>query len=697
MKQHYHILHLEDDPNDAELVQAALKANGFTATTRVVSNKKSFCEALKEQVFDVVLIDCSIPYFNGLLALDVLKELNHETPAVIVSGMVGDEQAVKYIKHGAVDYVLKDNLIRLPSTIERAIQEYHAHEKIQEKELIQQALVNSTHAGLFKCDMNGNGLYINRQLSQITGFSEDALLGQGWTRCIHSEDKDYILRSLEHNLKKGESFQLECRIRTALDEVLWVRVFCEPEKKGEKLTGYFGTLIDITEFKKMQQKLEDVARVDFLTGLPNRLAAHKTLTTLLEKQKRHILKAVTVLYMDLDNFKKINDTLGHHTGDLLLQQAGRRFQEILRDTDFVARVGGDEFIILLEDCLDVYKVKHFAERVLSSFQTPFLINDEECITTISIGIIHIDEEKNALSAIDALKYSDQAMYRAKAQGRNRAEFYTKELNERIQRIVEVEYDIRQALKDNQFSLVYQPQFDVKANKIIGCEALIRWTHPEKGSISPDSFIPIAEDANLINPITEWVADTALEQLAQWIRADHHFFKQKKFLSINLSAMQLDSRVANRLITQLKAKLTHHAIEPELLVLEVTETAVMSNIDMASKVLSKFNEIGFLVSMDDFGTGYTSLSHLKSLPLSILKIDKSFVHDLETPSSQAITRSIISVSHALNLQVIAEGVETRAQADYLKKNGCIYMQGYYFAKPMPAEEFETFVNSYNARG
>ncbi|WP_133129318.1 EAL domain-containing protein [Legionella yabuuchiae] len=690
----YRILHLEDDPYDVELVQAALTTDSFSGTIKVVSNKKAFCEALKKDGFDIVLIDCSIPYFNGLQALKALQELSHATPAVIVSGMVGDEQAVKYIKQGAVDYVLKDNLIRLPNTIERAILESQAREKAKENELIQQALVSSTQAGMFKVDELGNGVYVNQQLSQLTGFSEQALLGQGWLRCILPEDKERAFSALKTNLKRGESFQFECRLRSALDDVIWVRVFCDPEKKDGELTGYFGTVIDITEFKKMQHKLEEAARIDFLTGLPNRLAAHETLNILLEKHKRGKLASLTLFYMDLDCFKKINDTLGHQAGDFILQQASERFKKLLRDTDFVARIGGDEFIILLEECNEAYKVNQFAERILRSFQRPFMVDGEESTSTISIGIMHIDRIVKELSAIDVMKHGDQAMYRAKARGRNRAEFYTQELNEQIQRIVAMEQDIRRALKKKEFSLVYQPQLDAITNKIIGCEVLIRWNHPIKGFILPDLFIPIAEEANLINPITEWVASTALKQLGKWIETDNDIFNQKKFLSINLSATQIDFRIANKLITLLESQLERYKIDPTLVVLEITETAVMSNVVLANKVLNTFTEMGFSVSLDDFGTGYTSLSHLKSLPLSVLKIDKSFIQDLENPSSQAITRSILSVAKALNLQVIAEGVETKAQTEYLKKHGCIYMQGYYYAKPMPAKEFEKFIKSQN---
>lgn len=545
----YKILHLEDDPNDAELVEAALRIEGVSATIKVVSNQAAFLKALDKGDYDVILLDCSIPDMTTEDVLDALR-LHNTVPAIIVSGNVGDEQAVHYIKMGAVDYVLKDNLVRLPNTIIRAVQEQRIHIKAQEQALTQKALVNSTNAGLFKIDMDGSCLYANKQMTKMTGFTKTALMDNGWIRCVHEEDKEEKLKLWEKKLRQKHPFEIEGRIKKAHGGYRWVKVYCEPAKKGNNVTGYYGTLIDITEFKEIQQKLEDAARVDFLTQLPNRLQAHETLTRLLELLKRNKIKSISLLYIDLDNFKKINDTLGHHVGDELLQKAALRFKDLLRYFDFIARVGGDEFVIISEDIKDVYDINLLAQRLINSFQKPFLIEKKECLTTVSIGIMHISNADTDFSAIDIMKHADQAMYWAKAHGRNRAEFYTDKLNEKIHRIVQMENDIRQALKKNEFSLVYQPQINIKTNKIMGCEVLIRWKPPDKDFIAPDEFIQIAEEAHLIEPISDWVISTALEQFSHWCKSYPKLFNLKQFLSINLSAIQLEPVTANNIIEKI---------------------------------------------------------------------------------------------------------------------------------------------------
>jgi diguanylate cyclase (GGDEF)-like protein len=438
---------------------------------------------------------------------------------------------------------------------------------------------------------------------------------------------------------------------------------------------------DITERQQADESIQNLAYFDALTGLPNRTLLHDRMEQLLAWATRD-QKNFSVLFLDLDRFKYINDSMGHTVGDKLLQGVAQRLRNCVREADTVSRIGGDEFIILLRDT-DADGAARVAHNILKSLEVTYDIDNLQVFTHASIGISTYPA--NAADVEKLIKYADIAMYRAKEEGRNNFQFFAAEMNLRSDLLFSLEKDLRFALEQDEFSLHYQPQVDLTSGKLCGAEALLRWKHPEKGFISPAEFIPVAEDTGQILPIGEWVLRTACKQLAEWRRQGMAVFP----LAVNLSIRQLRQPDLALIIAGI---IKEAGLQPCDLELEITEGIMMSYVQSAMAFLQQMNKLGVQLSIDDFGTGFSSLSYLKKLPVNKLKIDQSFVRDIEMDESDdAIVRSIIGLGHQFQLRVIAEGVETKEQLDFLRVNGCDEIQGYYFSRPLPADEFMKFIN------
>ncbi|ASP48049.1 EAL domain-containing protein [Cognaticolwellia beringensis] len=437
---------------------------------------------------------------------------------------------------------------------------------------------------------------------------------------------------------------------------------------------------DITEQHKSAELIRHQAYFDSLTALPNRFLALDRLTQILIEAERHHEKAA-VLFLDLDDFKKVNDSLGHEVGDKLLIESAHRLKQVLRKEDTVGRLGGDEFIILLRRLTDHHDALAIAENLLKIFRTPFKIDNRELILTLSIGVAVYPENGNAAS--DLLRNADTAMYQAKALGRNTYSFFTKEMNIVIQRRLAIEAQLRGALDRHELELYYQPQFEIRKNSIIGAEALLRWNHPTLGNIPPDEFIPIAEHSGLIVPIGQYVIEQALRFLSKWQLSD-----QKSYtMAVNLSPRQLRD---TELLNLIKNTLADVNISFGSLELEITEGVLMNGQSYINEALIEINALGIKLSMDDFGTGYSSLSYLRQYPFDILKIDRSFINGITLNKSDCdLVKATIAMSHSLGLTVVAEGVETKEQLTLLSDLGCDFVQGYYFSKPIPAKQLLDF--------
>ena len=533
----------------------------------------------------------------------------------------------------------------------------------------------------------GNPLvYANPAFKQITGYDIVEVLGRNLS-FLHGEDRDQpgldTIRSAIRQQKTGHAVIRNYRKDGSL---FWNELAIAPVKNttGE-VTHFVGISDDITDFKAYQEQLEYQANYDELTGLINRNLLSDRFKQAISSAQRD-QKKVCIFFMDLDNFKVINDTMGHSAGDELLKVIAERLLNCARSGDTVARYGGDEFVLVFPKIDKMEDAALIAERIIAEISQPLQIKGRKLQGTVSIGISfypHDGLNKEAL-----LQHADTAMYHAKDKGRNTFCFYTEALNQRLQQRLTLEEDLHQALKEEQFMVYYQPKVDLRTGKIGGVEALLRWHHPEKGMIAPDQFIPLAEDTGLILPMGEWVLRTACLQAKAW----QEIGLSDITMAINVSPKQLHGSSFGKTISKV---LVQSGLKARYLDLEVTEGAVMQEPEKMVVTLTRLKEIGIRISMDDFGTGYSSLSYLKRFPFDNLKIDKAFINDIPTNDGDVtLVLTIIAMAHNFKLKVIAEGVETQAQMDFLTQNNCDEIQGYFFSRPLPAKEIEQLLREIN---
>ena len=439
---------------------------------------------------------------------------------------------------------------------------------------------------------------------------------------------------------------------------------------------YIAMILDITERKKAEDKLNYLAYYDNLTGLPNRRLFSDRLDQSMKETRRNE-NLLAVLFVDLDHFKKINDSMGHEAGDTLLKEAAQRLQSCIRETDTLARLGGDEFTLVLSSIKHVNDASIVAEQIITKFCTPFHIKNTDLFITVSIGITLYPLDNN--NAADLLRNADTAMYHAKENGRNNFKFYNSEMTARVEDRLQLERELREALRKNEFVLFYQPMVDCEKETVVGMEALIRWQHPKRGLVSPDHFISAAEETGLIIPIGKWVLQEACKQ-AQALNCSA---AAPLHVSVNISAQQLEDPGLVKMVSQ---TLRDTKLKPALLSVEITESMLMTDMNSVIQTLKELSELGISISVDDFGTGYSSLAYLKQFPISLLKIDRSFIRDIpKNKDDESITIAIIHMAHALGLKTIAEGVETKEQLDFLKQYSCNLIQGYYYSKPVTYNE------------
>jgi len=428
---------------------------------------------------------------------------------------------------------------------------------------------------------------------------------------------------------------------------------------------------------KAQHKIRHLAYHDALTGLPNRMLFMDRIDQAISRAQRED-GLFALLFIDIDHFKVINDSMGHDAGDQLLNVLSQRLREVLRKSDTVARLGGDEFTVIIEGLDNADDAVNVSKNILSALDVPALVNGKEVYVGGSIGIAMYPQDGDSFGAL--LKHADIAMYRAKELGRNTFQFYASEMSQKAMYRLELENQIRTALKEDQFVVYYQPKIDLTNNQCVGAEALVRWNHPERGFISPDDFIPLAEEIGLITQLDEWVMKTACKQFKQW--ATDGISLQN--LSVNISSRHFKE---NNLIDYCKTLLEMIDILPQHLEIELTESALVDNYENAKHILHELHDLGVHIALDDFGTGYASMAYLKEFPFDTVKIDRSFVRDIpEDKEDAAIVTAMIHLSQALNLSIVAEGIETESQKEFLAQNACAYGQGYLWSKPVSAEEF-----------
>jgi diguanylate cyclase (GGDEF)-like protein/PAS domain S-box-containing protein len=553
-----------------------------------------------------------------------------------------------------------------------------------EAELRIAATAFEAQESLLITDADGVILRVNRAFTDNTGYAADEVVGQT-PRILKSGRHDSAFyRAMWETLNRTGAWQGEIWDRRKNGEIYpkWLSISAVKGNDGA-VTHYVGSHIDITERKAAEEKIQHLAFSDHLTNLPNRLLLLDRLKQALAANARSGRQGA-LLFIDLDNFKNLNDTLGHDIGDLLLQQVARLLLSCIREGDTVARLGGDEFVVMLLDLSEqpieaAAQTKAVGEKILAALCQPYQLGKHACRSTCSLGVTLFGGAQ--LTIEELMKQADIAMYQAKKSGRNTLRFFDRKMQESISVRVSLENELHNAIEQQQFQLHYQSQVDT-SHRPFGAEALLRWNHPERGMVSPTDFISLAEETGLILPIGKWVLETACSQLREWQNAA---LTCEMTLSVNVSAKQFRE---TDFAAQVQAAIERHAINPARLKLELTESLLQENIAETIETMNTLNKIGVQFSLDDFGTGYSSLQYLKQLPLDQIKIDQSFVRDIATDSNdKTIIRTIIAMAQSMDMAVIAEGVETEEQKQFLLNNGCTNYQGYLFSRPVPIEQFE----------
>jgi len=548
-----------------------------------------------------------------------------------------------------------------------------------------QQVFETASEGIMITDAEQHILEVNQGFEAITGYARDEVIGKK-TDILNSGRHDSLFfAAMWAAIEQTGKWEGEIWNRRKSGEVYpeWMSLSAVKDEHGA-VSHYAVVFTDITVRKESEQRLHFLANHDPLTRLPNRAMLQERVEHSLRIAQRQN-KQIAVLFIDLDRFKIINDTLGHNAGDRLLQEAAERLHECLRDSDTIARQGGDEFVVLLEDFgQDEQYLVGVARKILAALARPFVLLGQEVSVSASIGISIYPRDGQEMAVL--LKNADIAMYRAKEQGKNTFQFYASESNVHSFERLALENSLRKAIERKEFILHYQAKVDLASNTVVGAEALVRWKHPELGMVPPAQFIPLAEETGLIVAIGEWVLFEACQQNRAWQEAGLALIT----MGVNLSGGQFrDDNLRN----SIAMALAQSGLQPSYLELEITESMIMQNPERAVGILQDFRDMGMSTSIDDFGTGYSSLGYLKRFPLDALKIDRSFVKDVPGDiNDSVITQAIIGLAHSLDLKVIAEGVETDAQLSFLRKQGCEQVQGYIFSKPLPAEEFALLLES-----
>jgi len=680
------VLIVDDDDVMRLLEQETLVQ--FSFDVREAADGEAALELLVEPPPDLVLLDVDMPGIDGF---EVCRQIRQrwdatEVPVIMVTGMDDLASINQAYEAGANDFISKP--INWPILGYRAryvLRSAQAAHTLRELEQKQAAIVRAMPDMIFLLDRDGTFLDYKEGYGTMPFVPPAEFLGRNVSEILPADVGQMLLHSIERALDKGD-------LQSALYKL--------PMPDG--IHHYEGRLApsgadkvvavvrDITLQKLNEEKIRRLAYFDTLTGMPNRQHFIERLDHELLRARREN-RQLALLFLDLDGFKRINDTLGHSAGDYLLQSVAARLKEKLRAGDIVARpaldesslhfarLGGDEFTVVLPDIEDTQVVKLIAERVQAMLNRPFAIGEEEITVSASIGIAMFPDDGNDAAAL--LKHADTAMYHAKDQGRNNWQMYSKTLTTQAMARLSLENDIRKGLERGEFRLFYQPQVLAQDGTIVGMEALIRWQHPERGLVSPAEFIPVAEESGLIVPMGEWVIHTACRQVQDW----HQAGVAAPRVAVNLSARQLR---APEFIGSVAAIIAETGIRADLLELELTESILMDSELHRIEGLHQLRALGVHFSIDDFGTGYSSLAYVKRFPIGMLKIDQSFVRGLPHSVNDAgITTAIIAMAQSLELDVIAEGVETREQRAFLQKVQCHKLQGYLFSPPVPHEKME----------
>jgi len=676
----YKLLVVDDEPRLRESLCNLLINSGYD--TIMADGGRKAVAILSEQPVDILLLDLKMPGFSGHQVMDYIEENNIPTTVRVVSGETTFDAFSQVLRRRAYDYIKKpyapDELLQ---TVENALNKIELERenrqiqnKLSDSEKLHRFLVNNSPDLVYMLDQQGHFNFVNDRMSSLLGYPRAELIGMHHEKLVYFEDieqarfafnerrtGDRAVRNVELRLKcKSDDNKLKHFEANTIPIELHATGVYQETGDGEKtFIGTYGVARDITERKEAEKTIHFQAYHDLLTHLPNR--------ALFSSNQR-----LAIMFLDLDRFKLINDTMGHISGDELLQSVSKRLQDCLREGDTLARFGGDEFTLLLPQIYSQDDAEAIAKKIIAKLQAPFHINGSEIFITVSIGIAMYPHDGTNMDTL--VKSADIAMYHIKGRGKNDYQFFSSDMNEVSIKRLSLERDMRKALEADEFELYYQPQIDVATGRVVATEALVRWFHPELGVIGPTDFISVAEDSGLILQLGEWVLRRSLEALRRWKDAGINDIR----MAVNLSSLQVEHK---HFVPTLIDALQQNGLDSSDLEVEITENLIMQDMDNSIRKLVEIASHGVNIAIDDFGTGYSSLSYLQKLPIHTLKIDRSFVHEIKSGHGSCIVDAVIAMAKGLKMNIIAEGVETRQQYEYLQARGCDQVQGFLFAKPL----------------
>jgi diguanylate cyclase (GGDEF)-like protein/PAS domain S-box-containing protein len=693
------MLLVDDEPRALASLRALLHGAGFQLT--VARNGSEALAYLSTTRFDLVLLDLHLPDIDGHAVMDYLNAESHDASVIVISGKVEIDAAIGALQRGAHDYLRKPySREQLFNTIDNSLRRRRLEQtnrrvarRLENSERMYRYLIDASPDMIYTLNRHACFTFVNDRTCDMLGYTRDELIGRHYSLVVHEDDRElanhaFNERRADERAARNVALRLNSRQqpdvapdsdpRTITISLNATGMHLRRHDQGQpEFVGTYGIARDVTGHRLAEEAIVHQAYHDALTDLPNRTLFKDRLGLALIQAKRK-RSELAVMFIDLDRFKLVNDTLGHVKGDELLQQVAGRLKGCLRKGDTLARQGGDEFTVVLPELRSRNDALTVAEKFLQHLHMPFDLSGNEAYISASIGIAMSPDNGDTVD--DLLRNADIAMYHVKAAGKRGHAFFDPSMHDDAHHKMVLEKGLRKALERGELEMYYQPQVDAATGRVIGAEALMRWNHPLRGVIGAEEFLPLAEETGLMLAISEWMLGALCRDLGHWNRAGHTDVK----LSMNLSPQYLER---NDLVHRLHDTLIGHGVDPGRIEVEVTENICLGNPERVAEQLAKLDALGVSVAIDDFGTGFSSMAYLHRFPVHTIKIDRSFVREIRDANGHyPVVLAIIAISRGLNLKLVAEGVETEAQATYLRAHGCETMQGYLFYRPLPLAEF-----------
>ena len=694
----FRLLLVDDDVRLLDSLGELLNASGYKLT-RATSGKEAVTHLIRLK-FDLILLDLQLPDMNGCKVMDFLKEREIDAHVIVLSGDTAIEAAIGALEHGAFGYLRKPydprELLKLvDNSRQRKLLEAHNQQissRLEQSERLYRYLIDNSPDIIYTLNDAGVFSFVNKRVTTLLGIDRDWLIGKHYSELVHEDDLDLAnkvfnerrcgdraSRNVELRLKCRGGVEQERHFNNTLITIVLNSTGVYSRGKGyEKhdFLGTYGVARDITDRKRADEMVVYHAYHDILTGLPNRILFKDRLSLAMSQSKRDKTE-LAVMFLDLDRFKRVNDTFGHAKGDELLQQVTTRLKDTIRGGDTLARLGGDEFTLVLPNVRGRQDAEAVAAKILESLRDPFEIDKQPINISASIGIVIYPGDGDSIEEL--LRHADIAMYQVKSMVKDGYYFYDSSIADSSHQKIILEQHLRTALTRGELEMYYQPQVDASNGSLAGVEALMRWNHPARGMLGAGEFIPLAEEVGLMIPISEWMLDAVCIDLKKW----GAFCNGQLRLSLNISPQHLDR---GNFPEKILETLTRHGISPSLIEIEITENISIRSPQHAITQLDQLCRLGITIAIDDFGIGYSSLSYLHKFPIHTIKIDQAFVREIQSEQGHyPIVLAIIAIAKGLGLRLVAEGVETEAQSRYLQQSGCATMQGYLYHQPMSSED------------